>query len=73
MSVTEDGIILIQMNNEENDRDSRLIRFISTLLETPEAAIEVISGLDKNDKIISIEGMETDILNQKIKEIASKR
>ncbi len=61
VGVQEDKSLKIRLTASPNDgqANAALIKFLAERLKVPESAIEIVAGRDSRDKWISVEGIST--------------
>src|SRR5687768_12380832 len=71
--IQDDGILKVRLTSSPNDGEANheLIEFLSDILDVNEKHIEIVAGENARDKLISIEGISPDELEQRIRELAS--
>jgi uncharacterized protein (TIGR00251 family) len=67
--VQEDGTLKIRLTAPPTNGESnvQLIQFLSSRLGVPEKAIEIVAGRDSRDKMLSVEGLTTAELEERLK------
>lgn len=66
--VGEDGILKVRLKSAsaEGAANEELVSFLAKELDIEPGKIEVVAGQDKRDKILSIEGISPDVLEEKL-------
>lgn len=67
--VQEDGTLKIRLMASPTDGQANvaLIKFLAARLGVPEAAIEIVAGRENRDKMISVEGITTADVEERLK------
>ncbi len=67
VGIQEDRSLKIRLTASANDQaNDELIRFLAARLGVPESAIEIVAGRDNRDKWISVEGVSTADVEQRL-------
>ncbi len=66
--ILNDGTIKIRLAAGPGDQmiNAALVEFISKVLDVPVSQIEIVGGLSGKDKIVSILGLEAEIVQKRI-------
>ncbi|RMG76065.1 MAG: DUF167 domain-containing protein [Chloroflexi bacterium] len=67
--IQEDGTIKVRLQASpagSPEANQELIRFLASVLGVEESHIEIVAGADGRDKLVSVEGITTDDVNDKI-------
>jgi uncharacterized protein (TIGR00251 family) len=69
VGVQEDGTLKIRLTASPADGQANvaLIKFLAQRLNVPEAAIEIVAGKEHRDKMISVEGITTHDVEDRLK------
>ncbi|HRE47913.1 MAG TPA: DUF167 domain-containing protein [Aggregatilineales bacterium] len=69
VGVQEDGTLKIRLTAPPTDgqANAALIAFLASRLGVPEKAVEIIAGHDHRDKMISIEGVTTADIDERLR------
>jgi len=69
VGIQEDKSLKIRLTASPNDGQANdaLIKFLAERLEVPENAIEIVAGRDSRDKWISVSGISTADLEDKLR------
>jgi uncharacterized protein (TIGR00251 family) len=67
-SILDDGTIKIRLTAPpiEGKANKELVRFLSEILEIPASSVEIIAGMTGHDKLVSIIGLDSEKVQQKI-------
>ncbi len=70
--IQEDGIIKVRLKGSPDDgsANEELLDLLAKVLEVERGKIEIVAGLNARDKLISVEGITTDYLEEKILSVA---
>lgn len=73
-SVLDDGVIKVRLAvpPEEGKVNPELIRLLAETLEVEESKIEIVAGMDKRDKLISVDGITTEYLEERLATVVGK-
>ncbi len=68
VEVLSDGTIRIRLTAPpvEGKANQALIEFLAGILDVPPSSIEVVAGATGRDKLVSIEGMDTETAHSRI-------
>jgi uncharacterized protein len=68
VGVQEDRSVKIRLTASPNDgkANEALIKFLAERLNVPESAIEIVAGKDSRDKWISVEGITTSDVEERL-------
>jgi uncharacterized protein len=68
VGVQEDRSVKIRLTASPNDgqANAALIKFLAERLSVPESAIEIVAGKDSRDKWISVEGISTSDVEERL-------
>ena len=66
--ILDDGTIKIRLTAPpvEGKANDALIKFLATIMDVPRSSIDIIAGKTGPDKLVSIEGLESNIAQEKI-------
>lgn len=66
--ILKDGTVQIQLTTTENNdrKNSELIKFLARILGTSPTKIEIIAGEDRDEKLVSVIGMTAEDVQKKI-------
>ncbi len=66
--VGEDGILKVRLTaaSAEGAANDELVNFLAKELGVEAAKVEVVAGREKRDKIISVEGVSPEVLEEKL-------
>jgi uncharacterized protein (TIGR00251 family) len=69
VGIQEDRTIKIRLTASPNDGQANkaLIKFLATRLGVEESAIEIVAGLEKREKFVSVEGITTADVDERLK------
>lgn len=67
-SIMEDGTVKIRLTAPPVDgkANKELVKFLSGILEIPATDIEIIAGLTSHDKLVSVIGLDAEVVQRKI-------
>ena len=67
-AIMDDGTVKIRLTAPPVDgkANKALIRFLAEILEVPITDIEIVAGITGHDKLVSIIGMNTESVQQKL-------
>jgi uncharacterized protein YggU (UPF0235/DUF167 family) len=71
--VQDDGALKIRLTaspSEGNSVNEQLIAFLADRLEVPAQAIEIVAGMNSREKLISVEGIDPRMLEEKLSSAA---
>lgn len=70
--IQEDGIIKVRLtaSSSEGEANRELISYLAEILEISESHIEIVAGENARDKLVSIEGISPEELEERIQELA---
>ncbi len=73
--VLDDGTLKIRLAAPpvEGQANKALIRYLADILNVAPSRIEIVAGQTGRDKLVTITGVEVDIVEQRILDILSKR
>lgn len=73
--ILSDGTIKIKLTAPPVDSKANkaLIKYLSELFDVNPSEVEIIAGEKSRNKLVSIYGMDSEIVNQRIKAIVSKK
>ena len=66
--IQDDGILKVRLSEapEGGAANQQLIHLLSEALEVPADAIEIVAGKDVRDKLISVDGISPEYLEEKL-------
>ncbi|MBX3084544.1 MAG: DUF167 domain-containing protein [Anaerolineae bacterium] len=69
VGIQEDGSLKIRLTAAPTDGQANvaLIKFLADRLGVPESAVEIVAGKETRDKWISVEGISTAMLEERLK------
>ncbi len=69
VGIQEDGSLKIRLTASpiDNQANEALIRFLAQRLNVEEARIEIVAGKEHRDKMISVEGITADDVDERLK------
>jgi uncharacterized protein (TIGR00251 family) len=69
VGLQEDGTIKIRLTAAPNDNQANdaLVKFLAQRLSVEESAIEIVAGKEKRDKWVSVAGITTTDVEEKLK------
>jgi len=67
-AIQDDGIIKVRLteSHEGNAANEQLINFLAQVLEVEPTKIEIVAGANVRDKLISVDGITPDYLEEKV-------
>lgn len=70
--IQEDGIIKVRLQGSPDDgsANTELLDLLAKVLEVDRSKIEIVAGENSRDKLISVEGISTNYLEQKVLAVA---
>lgn len=71
--IQDDGILKVRLTSGPNDGEANreLIEFLADIFEVNERHIEIVAGANARDKLVSIEGISPEELEERIQDLAS--
>ncbi len=71
--ISKDGTVTVQLNTPDYREGSNqaLVKFLSETLKVPATGIEIVAGLDGQDKLVTLLHIDSDTLQDRITKIAS--
>ncbi len=68
VGVQEDGALKIRLTapRKEGKANKQLIEFLAEKLGVPKSKIEIVAGQTGRDKLISVEGITTDLVEERL-------
>ncbi len=64
----DDGVLKIRLTSSstEGDVNEELITFLAKVIAVPKERIEIVAGLNSREKLISVEGIDPGLLEQRL-------
>ena len=68
VGVMSDQVIKIQVAAApvDGEANEKLVKFLAEILDVPKSRIEIVAGLSSREKLISVLGLDTETVYQRI-------